>query len=89
MVENYRGDMEAQGKSSTRIHAPPGGGSTFSLGGGYGDDSQPKPKAQPSGVVGAAQVSSISFGQEETKEPVQQPAAIGGAVAAQPNVQGG
>ena len=42
MVENYRGDMEAQGKSSTRIHAPPGGGSSFSLGGGYGDDSQPK-----------------------------------------------
>ena len=37
----------SEGVTSVKVHHQPGGASSFSLGGGYGDDDKPKVAAVP------------------------------------------
>lgn len=80
MVENYRGDMESLGgKTTVKVHAPPGGKTSISLFGGYGDDSPKAKKAQP------AAAAAVAVPEEEEEKKDEQPkeeVAAGGKVGA-------
>ena len=70
MVENYRGDMESMGgTTSVKVHHAPGGATSINLFGGYGDDdNKTKTTQKPGGAVGAAQSKPEEEKMEEAPE---------------------
>ncbi len=67
-----------EGLTSVKVHHQPGGASSFSLGGGYGDDGAADRQRRPGGQAKGA---AAPFGTEEIKQQEWQPAAQAQAAA--------